>query len=154
MEELDDGAENFCAIVNDIAKDLGIKKQVLGESVFLTQSLKKKVEKATKACHDWERAHNAGSAEEDFLLRQWHLACNAARKDMKQRKAQLHAKEVQRVTKLFHDNEMKAFHHWESKLTKGQKADMLLPVMDKEGTLLTEESAIRDRIFEYYNDLK
>ena len=78
VEELDDGAENFCTIVNDIVKDLGIKKQVLGESVFLTQSLKKKVEKATKARHDWERAHNVGSAEEDFLLRRWHLARNAA----------------------------------------------------------------------------
>ena len=31
---------------------------------------------------------------------------------------------------------------------------MVLPVIDTEGTLLTEESAIRDRIFEYYKDLK
>lgn len=71
-----------------------------------------------------------------------------------EKRAQLHEKEVQRVAKLYHDNEMRAFHRWETNMTKGKRIDTVKPVMDKDGTLLTKEDAIRNHVFEYHRDLK
>lgn len=153
-EELNESAERFCSAINEEAMELGIKQQVLGGRMYLNRTLKKKVEKTSKARKAWEMARNCGSAMEDELLRQYKLLRISARKALKRRRAKLHEKEVKRVAKLYHDNEMRAFHRWESNMTKGKRVDTVRPVMDKQGNLLTEEQSIRDRIFEYYKDLK
>ena len=63
-------------------------------------------------------------------------------------------KTIKHVTKLYHDNEMRAFHQWESQMTKGKRVEIVTPVQAKDGKLLTEETDIRDLIFEYYKELK
>ena len=39
-------------------------------------------------------------------------------------------------------------------MTKGKWVEIVTPVQAKDGKLLTEETDIRDRIFEYYKELK
>ena len=67
----------------------------------------------------------------------------------------LEAKEVAHVSQLYADGEMRAFHHWESKVTSGGKRKSTIkPVQGKDGMLLTELKDILNCTYEYYKDLK
>ena len=67
----------------------------------------------------------------------------------------LEAKEVAHVSQLYADGEMRAFHHWESKVTSGGKRKSTIkPIQGKDGMLLTEPKDILNCTYEYYKDLK
>ena len=153
-EDLDKSAVEFCSTINEEAMEFGIKQQVLGGKLYFNRTLKRKVKRTSQARKAWEKARDRGAAATDQLLREYKKLRSTTQKAIRKRKADLHEKEVKRVAKLYHDNEMKAFHRWESRKINGKRTDSVKPVMDKEGNLLTEEKAIRNRIFEYYRDLK
>lgn len=48
-EELNKSAEQFCSTINAEVMEMGIKQQVLNDKTFLNHTLKKKVEKVSKA---------------------------------------------------------------------------------------------------------
>ena len=65
------------------------------------------------------------------------------------------AKEAAHVSQLYADGEMRAFHHWESKVTSGGKGKSTIkPIQGKDGMLLTEPKDTLNCTYEYYKDLK
>ncbi|KAI6137751.1 hypothetical protein BKA82DRAFT_4344446 [Pisolithus tinctorius] len=153
-EDLDRCAEQFSAVVNDVALELGIKTQRVGAEPRLNRTLKKKADKAAKAHKKWELAAERGSATADRLWQRYCTLKKDTRKHLKAWKKKMHEKEVARVAKLYFDGEIKAFHRWEDSTTKGTMCnDGVKPVTDKEGRLLTDEADIRQRTYEYFKDL-
>jgi hypothetical protein len=66
----------------------------------------------------------------------------------------MHDKEIERVVQLYRSNEMWVFHKWESHMTvQGAQTKGLVPIKDRNGTLLLTEDEILMRTTEYYREL-
>lgn len=154
VESLDDGAHDFDHTTNMVALDLGIKQQVIGKTYVINRQLKRRVNRLSKLKRSADEAARNREDYADDLLIQYKRNQRAARKCIAQREKALHQKEIKRISKLCAEGEMRAFHRWEETTTTGGRASASVkPIQDKNGKLLTDPAAVRERVYTYYKEL-
>jgi exonuclease III len=155
QEGLDEAAETFSNTVNEIADETGIRTQSPNGTTFvLNRGLKRKVKKVSLARKAWMAATREGSRDANELGKKFRLMRTSVKSAIRKREAQLHEKRIMRVTDMYLNNEMRAFHRWETSVTsKGADTTKATPVKDKDGRLLTSQADILHRTSEYYRDL-
>ena len=152
-EELDRATEEFDETINDLGVRIGIKRPAHGRVFTINRTLKRKCVKLAALRKKMEQ--NENTPEGDVLRAKHDELREKIRKALRDRQVKLEAKEAARVSQLYADGEMRAFHRWESKVTSGGKGKSTIkPIQGKDGTLLTEPKDILNRTYEYYKDLK
>ncbi|KZP02930.1 hypothetical protein FIBSPDRAFT_1055557 [Athelia psychrophila] len=154
LEELNERVEAFDKNVNTLATEMGIKQQVIGKTLLINRQLKRKVDHMARLRKDLAKATRVNSPRVDELSKKVKQLKKTVKRDMRKRAAALHTKEVKRVSKMFMEGEMRAFHRWESETTTGgHAASSVKPIQDKNGKLLTSPSDIRQRTYIHYKEL-
>jgi exonuclease III len=155
-DELDEAAVKFTDTINMEAIKSGIKQAVGDRDFTFHRDLKKKVGKTSWARKEWLKACKEQRDDTADLKSKYEDLKLSTRKAIRTKEQKMRSKEAVRVTRLFRDNEMKAFHRWESENAVkggGGRASKVTPVKDANGVLLTGKADILKRTNDYYKDL-
>lgn len=155
-EELNSTAEQFTKTVNEIGLESGIKQYLPDKMYTLDRRLKKEVRKAGKLRQKWIRlAKNGNVKDAENAHKVWFELKKKIRKALISKERALEAKSVKKANEWYRDNDMRSFHKWETAHTVngGKISNAITPIIDKEGTLLTEKEDILNRTTEYFQEL-